>query len=76
MDQAIIWAVVWGLLAFLSSGIVAWAVIAVVGVMGIAIDQDWLAIVGFVLGWLAGIGWFIFCVVHSVESIITAVNLA
>lgn len=76
MDQAITWAVVWGLLAFLTSGLIGCVVGSVIALIGAVVDQDWLALVGIALGWVSGIAWFIFCVVKSVESIITAVNLA
>lgn len=76
MESAITWAVVWGILAFATSAPLGWLVGIGLGGIGVTVDQDWLAITGLVIGWFAGIAWFILCIVWSVQSILTAVQLA
>ena len=74
MESAITWAVVWGLAAFLTSGLVGWGIAVLIGGFGVLIDQEWLAVPGIVLGWLAAAAWFILCAVWCVQSIFTAIQ--
>ena len=75
MDAAIIWAVVWGVLALTTSGLAGYVVGGIVYAIGYELVIDWVSVLGVLLGFTIGIFWFIWCIVHMTESIITAANL-
>lgn len=76
MTEAIVWLIVWAVLAF----VVAWAIIALLSIAGVglaaATERVWPAPVLAVIGYLAGIGWFIFAAVHVGLQIASIVGIA
>lgn len=76
MEAAVVWAVVWGVLAFISSGVVGALIFTVFGLIVTSIDKEELAPIGVLLGWFAGAAWFVICAVYCVQSILTAVSLS
>lgn len=76
MTAAIVWLILWLVLAFVG----AWLVIALTVVAGAAIaaakDALWVAPVAVFLGWLLGIAWFVFAAVQFALQIGAVVELA
>lgn len=76
MEAAVLWLVLWGVFALVGPGIVCGAVALIsIGIAEATDDVGW-AFVGAVIGWLGGIGWFIFAAVQTVFQIISVANLA
>ena len=65
MEAAVLWTVLW----FASISLGTWVITAGFGLVAVAIEQVWLAVVG----WVLGIGWGIFALV---KFIVQAIDLA
>lgn len=76
MTEAVVWLVVWALFTFVGTGIVYLALLAVGVLIAALTNQEWFALVGVVIGWIAGAAWFIFAAVQTVLQIIAVVQLA
>ena len=76
MDAAIIWLVVWVVLAFAG----AWLIVALLGLGGVGIaaatDWVWLAPVMMFLGYALAVVWFIFAAVQVVLQVVSVVQYA
>ena len=76
MGDAILWMILWAIGAFGLTGLVIW-IFSVTGTfIAVDIDKTWVAVVGFVVGLVAGASWFIFALVHSIESLVTLIQIA
>lgn len=67
MEAAVLWTVLW--FVFISLG--SWAVTAGFGLVAVATEQIWLAVVG----WVLGIGWGIFALVKFITQAIDLAKL-
>lgn len=76
MQDAIIWAVLWGVSALVLPPVLAVLVTA----LGIPFAEDptsaWVSVVFVILAWLISLGWFIFSLIHTIINIVTAVQLS
>lgn len=72
MDAAILWLLIWAVLAFSLPGLLAWTFT----VVGVGIGDEAGGVVGMIVGWIAGIAWFIFAAWRAIIEIITIVQLA
>lgn len=75
MSEHVLSAIVWGVLALTTSGLVGCLVGAVLAFVGIKVDRPVISVVGIALGWIAGVTWFIICVVNCVTSVVNQVNM-
>lgn len=67
MEAAVLWTVLW--FVFISLG--TWVITAGFGLVAVAAEQIWLAVVG----WVLGIGWGIFALVKFIIQAIDLVKL-
>lgn len=76
MTEAIVWGVIWLIATF---G-VAWLIYAVLaiggGALAVGTDAIWIAPVGFGLGAIGAVAWFIFGATQTVLQIISIIQLA
>lgn len=76
MQDAILWAVIWGVSSLVLPPVLA----ALVTALGLPFVEDptsaWVSVVFLILAWLISLGWFIFSLTHTIINIVTAVQLS
>lgn len=76
MTGAIIWLVVWAILAVAGMSMVIWLV-SLIGIgLAALFDALWIAPVFMFIGWLGGVGWLIFAAVQVVLQAVDVFHLA
>lgn len=73
MEAAILWLLIWAVLAFALPALIVWGF----GLTGITLggrNFEVGGIVGFVIGWIVAIVWFIFAAWRAILEIITIVG--
>lgn len=75
MNEAILWAIIW-FVAIPVGEVIAYAVTFGLFVLLAAwLDQEWIAVVGAILGWVSMAGWFVFAGYHFVIEVVTLLQL-
>lgn len=71
MEAAILWLLIWAVLAFGLPSLIVWAF----GGLGFLVGDDAGFVIGGIVGWILAIVWFIFAAWRAILEIITIVQL-
>lgn len=75
MTEAIIWLVIWGLLALGGVSLLIWIGTFIVGAIAAATEKGWVAAVGIPVVWIGGGVFFVISVINAITEIVTIVQL-
>lgn len=72
LTGAVVAAVIWAIVAFTTPALFP---VLGAGALGLITDNEGGAFLGALLGWILGIGWFIFALVKAILFVVQAIGL-